>query len=92
MRDDHSVIEYDYETIWIEINNHKSKNLLCCCLYRHPSSDITNFNNHISSNLQKVQKENELLLIMGDFNPILPGLFWSFSARGGGGGGLYHPL
>ena len=25
MRDDLSVIEDDYETIWIEINNHKSK-------------------------------------------------------------------
>ena len=68
VRDDLSVIEDDYETIWIEINNHKSKNLLCCCLYRHASSDITNFNNHISSILQKVQKENKSLIIMGDFN------------------------
>ena len=68
VRDDLSVIEDDYETIWIEINNHKSKNLLCCCLYRHPSSDITNFNNHISSILQKVQKENKSLIMMGDFN------------------------
>ena len=68
VRDDLSVIEDDYETIWIEINNHKSKNLLCCCLYRHPSSDIINFNNHISSILQKVQKENKSLITMGDFN------------------------
>ena len=29
---------------------------------------ITNFNNHVSSILQKVQKENKSLLIMGDFN------------------------
>ena len=70
MKDDLSVIEDDYETIWIEINNHKSKKLLCCCLYRHPSNDITNFNNHISSILQKVQKDNKSLLIMGDFNII----------------------
>ena len=68
VRDDLSVIEDDYETIWIEINNHKSKNLLCCCLYRHPTSNVTNFNNHVSSILQKVQKENKSLLIMGDFN------------------------
>ena len=68
IRDDLSAIEDDYETIWTEINNHKSKNLLCCCLCRHPSSDITNFNNHISSILQKVQNENKSLLIMGDFN------------------------
>ena len=57
-RDDLSAIEDDYETILIEIINHKSKNLLC--LYRHTSSDVTNFNNHISSILQKVQKENIL--------------------------------
>ena len=68
VRDDLSVIEDDYETIWIKINNHKSKNLLCCCSYRHPSSDITNFNNLISSILQKVQKENKSLIVMGDFN------------------------
>ena len=70
VRDDLSVIEDYYETIWIETNNHKSKNLLCCCLYRQPSSDITNFNNHISSILQKVQKENKSQLIMGDINLV----------------------
>ena len=59
VRDDLSVIEDDYETIWMEINNHKSKNLLCCCLYRHLTGDITNFNNHISSILHKGQKENK---------------------------------
>ena len=37
IKDDLSAIEDDYETIWIEINNHKSKNLLCCCLYMYPS-------------------------------------------------------
>ena len=57
VRDDLSVIEDNYETIWIEINNHKSKNLLCCCLYRQPSSNITNFNNHISSILQKYRRK-----------------------------------
>ena len=68
VKDDLPIIEDDYETIWIEINSHKSKNLLCCCLYGHPPSDITNFNNHVSSILQKVQKENISLLIIGDFN------------------------
>ena len=68
VRDDLSVIEDNYETIWIEIINHNSKSLLCCCLHRHPSGDITNFNNHISSTLRKVQKENKSLIIMGDFN------------------------
>ena len=50
------------------INNHKSKNFLCCCLYRHPSGDITNFVDHMGLMLQKVQKENKSLFIMGDFS------------------------
>ena len=32
VRNDLSVLEDDFETIWVEINNHKSKNFLCCCL------------------------------------------------------------
>ena len=46
----------------------KDKNFLSCCLYRHPSSDITKFIDHMTSILQKVQKENNTLLIMGDLN------------------------
>ena len=63
-----SVLEEEYETIWVEINNTKDKNVLCCCLYRHPSSDINKFIDHMTSILQKVQKENKTLFIMGDFN------------------------
>ena len=68
IRNDLSVLEDDFETIWVEINNHKSKNFFCCCLYRHPSSDVTNFVDHMGLMLQKVQKENKSLFIMGDFN------------------------
>ena len=39
VRNDLSDLEEEYETIWVEINNKKDKNLLCYCLYRHPSSD-----------------------------------------------------
>ena len=68
VRNDLSVLEEVYETIWVEINNKKDKNLLCCCLYRHPSSDVTKFIGRMTSILQKVQKENKTLFIMGDFN------------------------
>ena len=37
---DLSINTCDFETVWIEIENAKSKNILCCCAYRHPSSDI----------------------------------------------------
>ena len=68
VRNDLSVLKEEYETIWVEISNKKDKNLLCCCLYRHPSSDITKFVDHMTSILQKVLKENKTLFIMGDFN------------------------
>ena len=54
--------------ISVEISNKRDKNLFCCCLYRHPSSDITKFIDHMTSILQKVQKENKTLFIMSDFN------------------------
>ena len=68
VRNDLSVLDEEYETIWVEINNKKDKNLLCCCLYRHPFGGITKFIDHMTSILQKVQKENKTLFIMGDFN------------------------
>ena len=68
IRNDLSAIHEDYETIWVEINNHKSKHFLCCCLYRHPSSDMISFTDHMTSILQKTKKENKILFIMGDFN------------------------
>ena len=37
----------EVETVKIEIENSKSKNVLCCCTYRHPTSDISIFNYHI---------------------------------------------
>ena len=38
--DDLSFGNNDIETIWIEIHNSKTRNILCCCAYRHLSSDI----------------------------------------------------
>ena len=68
VRNNLSVLEEECETIWVEISNKKDKNLLCCCLHRHPSSDITKFIDYMTSILQKVQKKNRILFIMGDFS------------------------
>ena len=68
IRDDLSTVDDDYEILWVEIKNHKSKNFLYCCLYRHPSTDMSNFIDHIDLALQKVQKENKTVFMMGDFN------------------------
>ena len=66
-RDDLSFTNDDFETIWIEIDNSKAKNILCCCAYRLPSSDISKFSDHFLENLSKLENENGLICIMGDF-------------------------
>ena len=67
-RDDLSILEDEFEMIWIEIKNTKGQNVLYCCTYRHPDTDIKKFNNYIDNIMQKISKENKLLSIMGDFN------------------------
>ena len=67
-RDDLSVSDVDFETIWIEIDNPQSKNILCCCAYRHPSSDISKFTDHLQDTLSTIADEDKIVHIMGDFN------------------------
>ena len=68
IRDDLSTLDDNYETLWVEIKNYRSKNFLCCYVYRHPETDTSNFIDHIDLTLQKVQKENKTVFMMGDFN------------------------
>ena len=67
-RDDLSFVNENFETIWVEIDNSKAKNILCCCAYRHPSSDISKFSDHFQETFSKLENENKLIFIMGDFN------------------------
>ena len=42
-RDYLSVLEDEFETLWIEIKTgSKAKNILCCCVYQHPNTDTKN--------------------------------------------------
>ena len=34
-RTDLSTTDDEFETVWVEINNTKAKNVSCCCAYRH---------------------------------------------------------
>jgi len=65
-RIDLSISTFNFETVWIEIQNTKSKNVLCCCAYRHPSSEINKFNEHMQEIMTKIENENKLVFIMGD--------------------------
>ena len=68
LRDDLSVIENEYETLWVEIKNSKSQNVLCCCAYRHPNTDVKKFNEYVDQTMNKISKENKLIFLIGDFN------------------------
>ena len=66
IRDDLSTLDDNYETLWVEIKNYKSKDFLCCCLYRYPSTDMSSFIDHIDPALLKVQKENNAVFMTAD--------------------------
>ena len=57
----------DFETVWVEIENKNDKNVLICCVYRHPSSDVDTLTSHFQNLLSNISS-NKLVLIMGDFN------------------------
>ena len=61
----------EYESIWIEINNEKSKNIVCGSIYRHPRNNNDHFKNflqYLESSLNKLIKENKEIYLCGDFN------------------------
>ena len=61
----------DFESIFIEIQFPKKKNLIVGCIYRHPTSKISvqNFTNlHLDPILQKINMEKKQCVFMGDFN------------------------
>ena len=68
IRDDISTCEDEFETIWIEIKNSKSQNVLCGCAYRHPNTNVDKFNDYINQTMEKISKENKLIFLIGDFN------------------------
>ena len=50
-----------YESVWAEIKNKNSKNIVLGCVYRHPSnirSDYNEFNKYLDTTLNKLVQEN----------------------------------
>ena len=53
-----------YESVWIEIKNKNSKNIVCGCVYRHPSklnSDFNVFNKYLDSSLKKLLMKKKIM-------------------------------
>ena len=67
-RTDLSVNDEEFETVWVEIKNIKSKSILCCCAYKQPSSSPERFTEHIETILHNLARENRNIVILGDFN------------------------
>ena len=67
-RTDLTIQTKDYESIWIEIKNNKSKNIVCGCIYRHPRYYQADFWDYLDSTLHKLTKEGKEIYLCGDFN------------------------
>ena len=63
-RTDLSVTDEEFDTVWVEIKNIKSKSILGCCAYRHPSSSPERFTEHIDTILHNLARENKNILIL----------------------------
>ena len=57
-----------FESVWTEITNKSSKNIVCGCIYRHPKYDLSDFLAYLESVLKTVSSENKEIYICGDFN------------------------
>ena len=40
-----------FESVWMEISNKSSKNVVCGCIYRHPNNDMSDFLLYLESTL-----------------------------------------
>ena len=58
------------ESIFIEIISTNNKNIVVGCVYRHPSMDSNEFNEHCLSilNEKHLLEKNKEIILMGDFN------------------------
>ena len=67
-RTDLKIQNDNFQSVWLEIKNSGSKNIICGCIYRHPRYDVSNFLTYMETILKKVTDENKELYICGDFN------------------------
>ena len=73
-RQDLNICHNLYESIWIEINNKNSKNVICGSIYRHPNDKSLSYDNfliYLESCLSKLSNENKEVYLCGDFNSDL---------------------
>ena len=57
-----------FESVWIEIPNRSSKNILCGCVYRHPNYEMKDFFAYMESVMKSAANEEKEVYLCGDFN------------------------
>ena len=68
LRNDLNFSTSEFESIWIELQNNKGKNILISVFYRHPNSSLDIFLDKFYKIIDNISKQNKLCIIMGDFN------------------------
>ena len=68
IRNDLTTSDVDKESLTIEIQNEKAKNILITCCYKPPSGDTEALNNYLKCILTKANREGKKSFILGDFN------------------------
>ena len=56
------------ESSFCEILVKGKKNIIVGCVYKHPSMDITEFNDLFEDAMEKITSENKEIYLLGDFN------------------------
>lgn len=65
---DLTISKIDFEAIWIKIANSRGSNVICGVIYRRPQADLDSFVEYLSAGLERINPENKICLIIGDFN------------------------
>lgn len=81
IREDLSSVSQESESLWIEINNNNTKNIICGVIYRHPSTNLELFFDQFYPVLDILIKNNkihEFLVILVLFSLKLSNENYSF--------------
>ena len=57
-----------YKSLFIEVNRLNHKNIITGVVYRHHHHGINEFNNQLKADISKINTQNKLLYLTGDFN------------------------
>ncbi len=63
--------DFDFEAVWVEVENKNGKNYLFCCLYWHSNLNLDTFNEYLQEILSDPMVSNKQTFFLGDFNADL---------------------